>query len=66
MTENQQVYRDVLTKGYVLHWYEVESVLGRGAFGVTYLALDKNLEQLNNWGQSKIKHAVMSKLQQGV
>ena len=45
MTENQQVYRDVLNEGYVLHWYEVKSVLGRGAFGVTYLALDKNLDQ---------------------
>ena len=45
MTENQQVYRDVLNEGYTLHWYEVKSVLGRGAFGVTYLALDKNLDQ---------------------
>ena len=46
MTENQEVYRDVLNEGYTLHWYNVKSVLGRGAFGVTYLALDKNLDQL--------------------
>jgi len=43
---NQEVYRDVLNEGYTLHWYEVKSVLGRGAFGVTYLARDKNLDQL--------------------
>jgi serine/threonine protein kinase/tetratricopeptide (TPR) repeat protein len=46
MTVNQEVYRDVLNEGYVLHWYEVKSVLGRGAFGVTYLARDNNLNQL--------------------
>jgi serine/threonine protein kinase/tetratricopeptide (TPR) repeat protein len=46
MTVNQEVYRDVLNEGYTLHWYEVKSVLGRGAFGVTYLAFDKNLDQL--------------------
>jgi len=46
MTDNQEVYRDVLPEGFDLHWYEVQSVLGRGAFGVTYLALDKNLDQL--------------------
>jgi serine/threonine protein kinase len=46
MTVKQEVYRDVLKEGYTLHWYEVKSVLGRGAFGVTYLALDKNLDQL--------------------
>jgi len=46
MNENQEVYRDVLNAGYTLHWYEVKSVLGRGSFGVTYLAQDKNLDQL--------------------
>ncbi len=46
MTVNEEVYRDVLNTGYTLHWYEVKSVLGRGAFGVTYLARDKNLDQL--------------------
>lgn len=43
---NQGVYRDVLNDGYLLHWYEIKSVLGRGAFGVTYLAHDNNLDQL--------------------
>lgn len=46
MTVKQEVYRDVLNEGFKLHWYEIKSVLGRGAFGVTYLALDKNLDQL--------------------
>lgn len=46
MTDEQEVYRDVLPEGFELHWYEVQSVLGRGAFGVTYLARDKNLDQL--------------------
>lgn len=46
MTVKQEVYRDVLNEGYLLHWYEVKSVLGRGAFGVTYLAHDNNLDQL--------------------
>jgi serine/threonine protein kinase len=42
---NQSVYRDVLPEGYKLHWYEIESVLGRGGSGVTYLANDTNLDQ---------------------
>ncbi len=47
MIDNEkEIYRDVLPKGFSLHWYEVQSVLGRGAFGVTYLARDKNLDQL--------------------
>ncbi len=47
MTDDQEeVYRDVLPQGFEIHWYEVKSVLGRGAFGVTYLVLDKNLDQL--------------------
>lgn len=42
---NQKKYRDVLPSGYQLHWYELLSVLGRGAYGITYLATDKNLQQ---------------------
>lgn len=47
MTENlEEDDRDVLPRGFELHWYEIRSVLGRGSFGITYLALDKNLDQL--------------------
>ena len=35
----------VLQAGYELHWYRVESVLGQGAFGITYLAHDVNLDR---------------------
>lgn len=33
----------VLPPTYRIHWYEVESLLGRGGFGITYLAHDTNL-----------------------
>ena len=35
----------ILQTGYELHWYRVESVLGKGAFGITYLAHDVNLDR---------------------
>ena len=35
----------VLPSSYKLLWYELESVLGRGGFGITYLAWDTNLNQ---------------------
>lgn len=44
-TVNQKKYRDILGEGYALHWYEVQSLLGRGGYGITYLAMDKNLER---------------------
>ena len=34
-----------LQTGFELHWYRVESVLGQGAFGITYLAHDVNLDR---------------------
>ncbi|HEY7774419.1 MAG TPA: protein kinase [Marinagarivorans sp.] len=36
--------KDALPKGFKLHWYEIRGVLGRGGFGITYLARDTNLD----------------------
>ncbi len=38
--------RNALQPGYRLHWYELNKTLGRGCFGITYLARDLNLAQL--------------------
>ncbi len=40
-----QHYRQALTPGFRLFWYEIFSVLGQGGFGVTYLARDTNLDR---------------------
>ena len=37
---------DPLPPGTELHWYRIDSVLGAGGFGITYLARDTNLDQL--------------------
>ena len=37
---------DPLPPGVELHWYQIDSVLGAGGFGITYLARDTNLNQL--------------------
>ena len=38
--------QNALPEGYALHWYEIESILGSGGFGITYLARDTNLNRL--------------------
>jgi len=43
MTE-QAFYR-TLQPGHMLQWYRIEKILGRGSFGVTYLAHDTNLDR---------------------
>ena len=42
---NDQSHSVELQSGYKMHWYRVESVLGQGAFGITYLAHDVNLDR---------------------
>ncbi len=42
---NGHSHRLALPVGYRLHWYQIESVLGQGGFGITYLARDTNLNQ---------------------
>ena len=36
---------EVLPAGFRLHWYQLQSVLGDGGFGITYLGRDTNLNQ---------------------
>ncbi|HEY5603549.1 MAG TPA: serine/threonine-protein kinase [Gammaproteobacteria bacterium] len=36
---------DALPIGYSLHWYELLEVIGRGGYGLTYLAMDRNLQR---------------------
>jgi serine/threonine protein kinase len=41
----QPTHRLALKPGYKLHWYEIRSMLGKGGFGITYLAHDLNLDR---------------------
>ncbi|MGH8625246.1 MAG: protein kinase domain-containing protein [Gammaproteobacteria bacterium] len=43
---DRKAHRNALQPGYRLHWYELSKTLGRGCFGITYLARDLNLAQL--------------------
>lgn len=38
-------HRNSLQPGYLLHWYHIERILGQGGFGITYLAMDTNLNR---------------------
>jgi len=40
-----KIHRNSLKPGHTLHWYRIESILGQGGFGLTYLAYDLNLDQ---------------------
>lgn len=42
---NQAQHRLALPEGTELHWYRIRGVLGKGGFGITYLAQDTNLDR---------------------
>jgi serine/threonine protein kinase len=42
---SDQQSQHALPVGYQLHWFQIESILGVGGFGITYLARDGNLKR---------------------
>jgi serine/threonine protein kinase len=45
MCVTEEAVSNTLPIGSSLHWYEVQDILGRGGYGITYLAFDKNLHR---------------------
>ena len=45
MPESANVHRNALLPGCELLWYRIDNVLGQGAFGITYLGQDVNLNR---------------------
>ena len=40
-----RTHRNALQPGFEILWYRIESILGQGGFGITYLATDTKLDQ---------------------